>query len=440
MQDLFYEKMKELLQDEFDNFKEALTKPSVKGFYTNINKKNVIQNLDTSYIEKHPYIENGYYFDYENYKLGRHPYFNCGLYYIQEPSAMVVASTIEVSNDDYILDMCGAPGGKSCQIGAKLSNKGLLIANDITPNRASILRQNVERFGLENTIVTSIDPVKFEDYFTGFFDKIILDAPCSGEGMFRKLDLAVDTWSIEKINECVSIQKKLITSASKLLKPGGMLVYSTCTYEKAENEDIVDYAIEKLGMKNIPIKIQPGMSKGINNDFVARLYPHKNRGEGHFVALLQNTCELKPTKVPIQKPNISKSNRLLVEAFYKENLNIATPINLYESNNHIYAILPHFPELKNVRILMNGLYLGECKKNRFEPSLALALTLSINDVKRYYNYKANSDEVSMYLQGHTLTGSNNKGYGIIFVDGYPLSFYKESNNQVKNLYPKGLRR
>ncbi len=440
MLDLFNERMKELLKEDYNKFVEALSKKQEKGFYTNINKENIIKHLDDNHIEKHPYIDNGYYFDHEIYRLGKHPYFHCGLYYIQEPSAMVVADVLPVKKDDYILDMCAAPGGKTCQVASKLSNSGLFISNDITPNRASILSQNVERFGLRNTIVISSDPTTLDKQFLGFFDKIILDAPCSGEGMFRKLEQAIDTWSVEKVEECAYIQKNLITSACKMLKEDGILVYSTCTYEQVENEDIIAYACDNLGMECLEIQKLPGMSNGINNDNVIRMYPHINRGEGHFVALLKKSIPSTTTKVTTLKANISKSNLALVEAFYKENLNCSAPKYLYESNNHIYAIEPHFPEIKKVRILRTGLHLGECKKNRFEPSHALALTLSMNDVKRYYNYKADDKNIAMYMQGHTLEGLGNKGYGVIFVDGYPLSFYKESNNQVKNLYPKGLRR
>lgn len=440
MNELFLDRMKDLLQEEYSDFIESMNKPAIKGFYINPLKKEVIQHLDTNYITPHPYIPRGYYYDYQQYPLGKHPYFNCGLYYIQEPSAMVVGNLLDIKEDDYILDMCAAPGGKTCQVASKLSNNGLMIANDIHAIRATILSENVERFGLHNTIVTNCDPVTLPNTFTSYFDKIILDAPCSGEGMFRKLQKAVDDWSLEKVTTCSKLQKQLLDSAHQMLKTEGILVYSTCTYSIEENEDNVRYCVQQLGMELVQIEKQKGMSTGIGIPEVVRLYPHKNTGEGQFIALLKKTKSDTKQKVKTVTSNITNEQRALVQTFYKQTLNIPLPKYLYNSNNHIYAIHPHFPQLKKVRILRNGLYLGECKKGRFEPSLSLALTLEKKDLLRYYDFKAEDPTITSYLKGETLVGNQDKGYGVIFVDGYPLSFYKESNKQVKNLYPKGLRR
>lgn len=440
MNELFENRMKELLKDDFLEFKNALLEDPVKSFYLNPKKKNVINHLDSNFLTKHPYIEDAYFYDYHNYPLGKHPYFNCGLYYIQEPSAMAVANSVTFNEDDYVLDMCAAPGGKTCFAAGKLSNQGLMIANDINKLRAGILSENIERFGITNTIVTNCDPVKLDQQFNCFFDKIILDAPCSGEGMFRKLDQAVETWSINKVLECANIQKNLINSAYKMLKDEGILIYSTCTYSLQENEEQVAYMVNELNMELLNIKKHPGMSGGYKNDKVVRMYPHLNKGEGQFIALLKKHEQNKTTKVKLLKSNITSQQLELIKRFYQENLNIKVPSLLYNSNNHIYAILPQFPDLKGVKVLRTGLYLGECKKGRFEPSHSLALTLTKDDVKRYYNFKATDSEVTKYLHGETLEGTNQKGYGLILVDDYPLGFYKESNNQVKNLYPKGLRR
>lgn len=440
MDTLFLNRMKEILKDQYDAFINSLQLEPIKGFYINPLKKDVLKHLDHQYISKIPTIEDGYYFDYTNYRLGKLPYFNCGLYYIQEPSAMVVGSLLDIQKDDYILDMCGAPGGKTCYVASRLSNQGLMIANDISHLRSTILAQNVERFGLQNTIVTNCDPVSFPTVFTNFFDKIILDAPCSGEGMFRKLDQAIDTWSLKKVQECAYIQKNLLDTAYHMLKPGGLLVYSTCTYSLEENEENVAYCVNKLQMKSIHIPKQNGMSPGINNEDVVRLYPHINHGEGQFIALLKKEGQSNPSKVTTLKTNCTNEQYALIKKFYQENLTIDVPPYLYTSNNHIYAIQPHFPYMNKIRIIKNGLYLGECKKGRFEPSLSLALTLTKKDVRRFYDFSIDAPEIEQYLQGQSLKGNQEKGYGVLFVDGYPLSFYKESNQQVKNLYPKGLRR
>lgn len=440
MNKLFEKQMKDLLKDEYDDFMQALDQPNVKAFYLNPLKKDGLKYLDKKYIQPHVVVKNGYYFDYQNYPLGKSPFFSCGLYYIQEPSAMLVSHFLDIQDDDYILDMCAAPGGKTCAVASQLSNQGLMIANDIVSLRAKILSENVERFGLANTIVTNCDPLHFTKILPGFFDKIILDAPCSGEGMFRKSDQAIETWSIDKVNECAFIQRQLIDAAMILLKPGGQLIYSTCTYNMIENEQQIQYLLEHYDCSLIPLEKSHGMQPGIDMEEAVRLYPHHYQGEGHFIALIQKHGEEKSQKIKGIKPSISKQNQLLVQDFYKQYLNIKVPPYLFDNNNHIYALLPQFPELKGIRVLRNGLYLGECKKNRFEPSLALALTLHKEDVKQSYTYHESDQQILDYLHGETIIGSHQKGYGILFVEDYPLSFYKESNHQAKNLYPKGLRR
>ena len=380
MNRLFEKQMQDILKNEYPDFMKALEQPAVKAFYLNPHKKEAIKYLNKEFIQPHVVVKDGYYFNYEKYPLGKSPFFSCGLYYIQEPSAMLVTHFLNIQKDDYILDMCAAPGGKTCAAASQLSEDGLMIANDIVPLRAKILSENVERFGLKNTIVTNCDPLVFENQLKGFFDKIILDAPCSGEGMFRKSDAAIETWSLEKVHECAHIQRQLLDAAMNLLKPEGQLIYSTCTYNTIENEEQIQYLLNHYNCSLIPLKKSHGMSPGMNMEEAVRLYPHHYQGEGHFIALIQKHGEMTPFKSKNLKPVISKQNQLLVQDFYKTYLNCKVPTYLYDNNNHIYAILPQFPELKGIRVLRNGFYLGECKKNRFEPSLALALTLQINDV------------------------------------------------------------
>mgnify|MGYP000633279705 FL=1 len=434
----FDARMKSLLKDEYDDFKKALLEKPVKGLYLNRNKKNVERVLDQNYVEHHPIVENGYLYD-ENYHPGRSAYFLAGLYYIQEPSAMLVADALPIEPDDFVLDMCAAPGGKSCEIASRLTGEGVLIANDIEASRARILSENIERFGLDNTIVTNVDPMRFTKQFQEAFDKIILDAPCSGEGMFRKLEQAVDTWSEEKVLECAHIQKNLLKGAYDMLKQGGMVIYSTCTYSYEENEAMVHYAVDELGFELLPLNKSNGLCPGVDLDEVVRCYPHHYRGEGHFIALLRKPGNSPRKQVRTIKPSVNLADLKVLEAFYQENLNKKVPSYIIENNGHLYAVKKNFPELKGIRVLRNGLYLGEVRKNRFIPSYSLALTLTKQDVKRSYDYPSESEEIKKYIHGETLEGTGEKGFGVIFVDGYPLSFYKESN-QVKNLFPKGLRR
>lgn len=434
----FDARMKSLLKDEYDDFKKALLEKPVKGLYLNRNKKNVERVLEEQYIEHHPIVENGYLYD-ENYHPGRSAYFLAGLYYIQEPSAMLVADALPIEPDDFVLDMCAAPGGKSCEIASRLTGEGVLIANDIEASRARILSENIERFGLDNTIVTNVDPMRFTKQFQDTFDKIVLDAPCSGEGMFRKLEQAVDTWSEDKVLECAHIQKNLLKGAYDMLKQGGMVIYSTCTYSYEENEAMVHYAVDELGFELLPLSKSHGLCPGVDLDEVVRCYPHHYRGEGHFIALLRKPGNSPRKVVRPMKPQVSQADLKVLKAFYQETLNKKVPAYIIENNGHLYAIKKNFPELKGIRVLRNGLYLGEVRKNRFIPSYSLALTLTKEDVKRSYDYSCDSEEIKKYIHGETLEGTGNKGFGVIFVDGYPLSFYKESN-QVKNLFPKGLRR
>lgn len=434
----FDARMKSLLKDEYDDFKKALSEKPVKGLYLNRNKKNVERVLDKNYVEHHPIVENGYLYD-ENYHPGRSAYFLAGLYYIQEPSAMLVADALLIEPDDFVLDMCGAPGGKSCEIASRLTGEGVLIANDIEASRARILSENIERFGLDNTIVTNVDPMRFTKQFQEAFDKIVLDAPCSGEGMFRKLEQAIDTWSEEKVLECAHIQKNLLKGAYDMLKQGGMVIYSTCTYSYEENEAMVHYAVDELGFELLPLNKSNGLCPGVDLDEVVRCYPHHYRGEGHFIALLRKPGNSPRKQVRTIKPSVNLADLKVLKAFYQENLNKKVPSYIIENNGHLYAVKKNFPELKGIRVLRNGLYLGEVRKNRFIPSYSLALTLTKQDVKRSYDYPCDSEEIKKYIHGETLEGTGEKGFGVIFVDGYPLSFYKESN-QVKNLFPKGLRR
>ncbi len=436
--ELFHQRMKQILGDEYPLFKKSLSEDEHKGFYINTRKEGVVSHLDSKLIQPHEFIKNGYRYDFHQYQLGKHPYFDLGLYYIQDPAAMIVANVTDINRDDTVLDMCAAPGGKSCAIAMKLDHDGLLVANDISPLRAKILSSNIERMGITNTIVTNSDPLRFPENLNNYFDKIFLDAPCSGEGMFRKTEKAIDTWSLDKVHECAQIQKNLLDKAYTLLKKDGILIYSTCTYSLEENEDQVNYMIDQYGMELIEIPLQPGMSPGIDIPGTVRMYPHHYQGEGQFIAVLKKnsgeTARTKPLKI-----NINKEEAQLVAKFYQENLNTKVPAHLVSSNKHIYAIAPHFPKIEGVKILRTGLYLGECKKNRFEPSMSLARTLAKSEVKRSLDFPNDSKEVKDYMSGLTLVASGNKGYGVIFVDGYPLSFYKESN-MVKNLYPKGLRK
>lgn len=436
----FFLRMKSTLNHEYDAFLEALNKPAFQAIHINTTKDNTDEIAKKYHLQAHPYVKHGYYFNKEDIQLGKLPYHEAGLYYIQEPSAMLVSELANIQAGMRVLDMCAAPGGKSTKAGLLVGDDGLLICNDISTSRAKILSENIERFGLKNTLVTNIDPQLFPNYLPNFFDVVIVDAPCSGEGMFRKLDQAKTTWSPEKVDECASIQENLIKAAYQCLKPGGLLVYSTCTYEEKENEDQVKTALEKLPFELEPIEMKDGFTSLLEGTI--RLYPHKFNGEGHFIAKLRKKdTEDENTSFPTLKSNLNATQKKLVQDFYKETLNTPIPQCLFASNDHIYAIPSPYLDLKKVRMLRQGLYLGECKKNRFEPSLSLALSLQPHEAKRVYSFASESEEIAKYLHGDTLEGHQGDGFGLICIDGkYPIGFVKEVKGTLKNFYPKGKRR
>lgn len=440
MLDIFFERMKSLLGDEYDDLIDALKQPPYQAMHVNI-LKDPDQTIPQQWqLKKHPYVFNGYYFDKNVLPLGRMPYHDAGLYYIQEPSAMMVAELAEIKPGMRVIDLCAAPGGKTSKAAMMIGPDGLLIANDISSSRAKILSENVERLGLTNTIVTNTSPQKLADLLPGFFDLVILDAPCSGEGMFRKLDQAKTTWSTQKVIECSEIQKELIDCACRLLKDGGTMMYSTCTYEIEENEKQILDALKQLPFNLVPLPQKPGFSPGVGLEGVIRLYPHRFAGEGHFISRLEKRQLTPPTPFKQLKSNLSKQQMNLLTAFYQDNLNIPVPDHLYASGDHLYAIPKPYLDLSGIRILRQGLYLGECKKNRFEPSHSLALALKPEEVKRVYPFTRDSTEIQHYLHGDTLEGQLGNGFGVILVDGFPIGFVKEVNGILKNYYPKGLRK
>lgn len=440
MLETFYERMKNLLGDEYDDFTRALTLPPYQAMLVNTQKDPEERIAKAFNLKKHPYVRHGYYFDKHILPLGQWPYHDAGLYYIQEPSAMLVGEIATFEKGMRVLDLCAAPGGKAIRAALEIGQKGLLIANDIVASRAKILSENIERMGLTNTIVTNTSSAHLASLLPGFFDVVIVDAPCSGEGMFRKLSQAQSTWTLDKVKTCAHIQTELIQDACTVLKQGGKLIYSTCTYEIEENEAQIRQALTTLPLQLAPITCKQGMVEGINLPGTIRLYPHHFHGEGHFIAVMTKRDQVPATSYTTLKNNLTKEQYRLIQDFYHKNLNCPLPTMLYASQNHIYAVPAPYLELKKTRILRNGLYLGECKKNRFEPSHSLALALEAADAKRTYHFAHNSLEIKKYLHGETLTANQGDGFGLVLVDGVPLGFVKEVQGILKNYYPKGLRK
>ena len=291
-------RMKNMLNNEYSDFLRALTEnPVYNGIRINTKKNGIDELIKNKFgtLENIPWCENGFYADKSKIS-GNHPYHTAGLFYFQEPSAMSTVSALPVNEDDYILDLCAAPGGKATQAGALLGEKGLLVANEIVKSRANILADNIDRFGLKNCVVTNETPQRLAEKYPNFFDKIIVDAPCSGEGMFRKEPQAIDEWSIQHTISCGERQKHILDCAFKMLRGGGYLVYSTCTFAPEENEKICAYILNNYNAELIKPNNLNMLSQGktewsdsnYNMEDTRRIFPHKNKGEGHFIALFRN--------------------------------------------------------------------------------------------------------------------------------------------------------
>ncbi|MDP4118442.1 MAG: RsmB/NOP family class I SAM-dependent RNA methyltransferase, partial [Bacillota bacterium] len=389
-----------------------------------------------------PWCGEGYYID-KSRVSGNHPYHLGGLFYFQEPSAMAVVEALNINEGDFVLDLCAAPGGKATQAGAKLKGTGLLVANEIVAKRAAIIAENTERFGLKNTVITNETPARLAEKFKEFFDKIIVDAPCSGEGMFRKEPQAIDEWSEEHTFSCAARQKNIVDSAIEMLKPGGYMVYSTCTFAPCENEGVCDYILEKYpDMALVPINM-PMLSDANgkycdtahNMSGAKRIFPHKNKGEGHFIALFLKKGEPKKSDFACFKPRktIGESETLYRE-FEKKFLNTSLEGNLCLFGENLY-LTPSEINLDKIKTVRAGLHLGICKKGRFEPSYALALALKADDFKFSVNFGVQSDEILKYLHGDTLNAEVN-GWCAVLCDGIPLGWVKGSGGILKNRFPK----
>ena len=410
--------MQELLKDEYESFISSYEKPAFKGLRINTLK---IKNADMFHfsLKKIPWCSTGYYYKEED-QPGKNVYHEMGLYYIQEPSAMSVADAIGIEEGDRVLDMCAAPGGKSTQAACHLNNKGILVSNEIIPSRAKILSLNIERFGVKNCVVLNEECGKLKKRFKKFFNKIIVDAPCSGEGMFRKNPEAINEWSKENVLMCKERQIEILDIAVDLLQDNGRIIYSTCTFAKEENEEVVEQFLAKYPEFKL-LKME-------------RIYPHKVEGEGHFYALLERG-DLSLSEKDVALMKVNKQNPDFVK-FVKDTLNIKLEYNNAFGDN-LY-ISPNI-NLDSLKVLRCGLHLGELKKNRFEPSHSLALALKREDFKNVIDLTASSPEVYKFMQGETIETSI-RGWGVVCVDGYPLGWFKGDGSIAKNHYPKGLRK
>lgn len=467
----FENRMKEMLGPDYENYLASFELPSYQGLRVNTMKISVedFQSISPVGLSGVPWCERGFYYDIkcsdekavngneyikEDVKPSKHPYYYAGLYYLQEPSAMTTASLLPVEPGDRVLDLCAAPGGKSTELAAKLNGTGLLVSNDISNSRAKALLKNLELFGAGNTLITSVAPNELSKHFPAFFDKILIDAPCSGEGMFRKQTGMTTAWENNGVELFVGLQRSILKEAVSMLRPGGKIIYSTCTFSPEENEQSVEYLLsldDSLLLAELPMYEgwdtgHPEWGKTDNPDLIKcrRLWPHRVKGEGHFVAMAVKNPDKTET---FEHSYIFSKEKLSPEAEeFIENINYPFDLKYMDVlKGKVYYIPKNMPDVKGLRILRCGLLMGEIKKNRFEPSQALAMFLKKDEFPNSLSLDCGDERVLKYLKGETIelkdteNADINDGYVLICVGNYPLGFGKNSGGIVKNKYLPGWR-
>ena len=424
----FLDRIKVQLGDEYAAFLESLERPRAVALRFNPLKG---EKPELPFVkEPVPWEPMGYYYDPEA-RPGLHPFHEAGVYYLQEASAMSAVALLDPQPGEKVCDLCAAPGGKTTQIAGRMLGEGFLLCNEINPKRAKILGRNIERMAVSNALVTNEHPQNLADKYAGFFDRVLIDAPCSGEGMFRKEEAAVTDWSQETVEMCARRQAEILHSGAQLLKPGGRLVYSTCTFAPEENELAIENFLETHPEFSREAVDAPWFTPAGEGAF--RLWPHKLLGEGHFAAVLRKNGGEEGDVPEIGREKLPKE----WESFAKE-LNIQLPKGkplMFGSS--LYWVPEEMPDIRRIKVVRPGLELGEVKKNRFEPAHALALWLK--KCKNIQDFPADSKEIRAFMEGQVIPGTV-RGWCLITVDGYALGWGKGDGSSIKNHYPKGLRR
>jgi 16S rRNA C967 or C1407 C5-methylase (RsmB/RsmF family)/NOL1/NOP2/fmu family ribosome biogenesis protein len=464
----FLRKMQRLLGAEYAAFAASLAEPGQVGLRVNTLK---LSAEDFSRISPFTLTAVGAYepagfLVTDESRPGRHPYHAAGLYYLQEPAAMVVGATLAAmlrarrGADDgppWALDLAAAPGGKATHLAARLGDAGLLVANDVHRGRAQILAENLERWGARQALILNDAPARLADHFGPVFDAVLLDAPCSGEGLFRRRG-AFD-WSNEIVAACAHRQDGILESAARLTRPGGLLGYATCTFAPEENEQVIarflaarpDFSLlepprhpsfdhgqpEWVGEDGLPAAQRPFLARAI------RLWPHRFAGEGHFIALLQRAEQGAETKRPVRlvKADRSAAEINLWRDFAARFLGAEWPAErLHAANGQVYLLPPDAPATGALRLARYGLLLGAVRKGVFYPAHTLALALNPAEARLTADWPADSLEIQRYLAGHSLASPGPDGWTLVTVDGFGLGWGKRVNGRLKNHYPRGLRR
>lgn len=431
---LFEDRMRVTLGDEYDAFAATYDEEHYVSLKVNTLKIDV-----TTFLEKFPYplrpvpwTADGFYYNPED-PVTKHPYFYAGLYYIQEPSAMSPVNALRPSPGEICLDLCAAPGGKSMQIATFIKDEGLLVTNDINETRVKAILRNVEKFGLRNVIVLNESPEKIAKVMGNVFTSILVDAPCSGEGMFRKDPKAVKSWETYGPKACNELQRTIIDALPGLVAEKANIVYSTCTFAPEENEEQVAYMIDNFdGFGPRAFCLNTIGSKSPDTPHMAHIWPHKHEGEGHFIGGIE---VISPAKVQVETYGQQEPPEMVCDFFRKH---LKEPIEGYFSLDGERVFLKPAVKVKTkgLNVVREGLFIGDIIKGRFTPSQALALALKVDQFEPAIKLSPESVEVRKYLKGETIfVDIATEGLHLVCVDDYPLGFAKVTNGTVKNLLP-----
>ncbi len=440
----YAQRMQGLLGEDYDKYLKSLDEKRYCGLRANTLKisPDTIKKLVNWELEPVKWCDCGFYYN-EEIRPAKHPFYNAGLYYIQEPSAMSTGAMIDIQPGDRVLDLCAAPGGKSTQAAAKLKGEGVIVSNDISASRCKALLKNIEVCGVKNAVITNETPQKLAERFEGYFNKIIVDAPCSGEGMFRKDDGAVRSWEEHKSEMCCELQRDILKNAAKMLTNGGVIAYSTCTFAPEEDEGMIwefltqnpDFELLEVDRSKGFDRGRPEWTEGGSEELkkCGRLWPYKIKGEGHFLCLMRKKGEpIRPAAE--DRPNPSAKELTDFYGFCKSCLNteINSPFIIHGTS--LMAVPNGLPDLRGIRIMRSGLYLGELKKNRFEPSQAFAMTLKKDEVKLTVDFSLEDEGLKKYLRGDSFQVDCADGWALVCVCGYPLGWGKVQKGRLKNKY------
>ncbi len=423
----FLNRMRHQLGEEYPVFLQSLERPRAVALRLNPLKE---EKLSLPFVgDAVPWEPMGYYYD-PAARPGLHPYHDAGVYYLQEASAMSAVALLDPQPGERICDLCAAPGGKSTQIAGRLMGEGFLLCNEINPKRAKILSGNIERMGIANAMVTNEHPEHLAEHLPGYFDRVLIDAPCSGEGMFRKEEAAVTDWSQQTVEMCARRQAEILDSGAKLVRPGGRLVYSTCTFAPEENEQAVADFLQRHPDFEPESVEAPWFTPVGKGQF--RMWPHRLLGEGHFGAVLRRKGEEEADGESISGEKLPK----LWTAFAQQMAIELPEGKAVTFGTRLYWAPVQMPPLNGLKVLRPGLELGELKKDRFEPAHALALWLK--ECRCTQTLDSNGQKIWDYLSGNVIPTSK-KGWCLVTVDSYPIGWGKGDGTQLKNHYPKGLR-